>query len=409
MKLTKTAIDAMRYQGAGDARAAKDLRWDDELPGFGVRVWPSGKKTFFVNYRHRGRQRFMSVGRYGVLTLQQARDMAREALVAKTKGLDPLGVREAREKVATFGTLVELYKSRHLKSKEPTTQATVASVLRCHLPQEWAPRRVDDISSEDVAALHAKIGERHRVTANRTLRYVRSMFSLAKTWNLLPKTADNPTDGIAFYPEASRERFVTPEEMPRLAAVLAAQPDPYFRALIWLYLLCAVRKRELLRLKWADVDMVACVVTFKKTKNKKPLVLPLTSHMREVFATIPHAAGNPYVFPGRVPGKHLTEFRRPWVAARKAAAIEDVTVHDLRRTLGSWLASSGQSLPMIGRILNQTSAKATQIYARLQLAPVALALESHGDNLKAVSDAAQLSVAAAGAASEVERRDIESR
>jgi predicted acylesterase/phospholipase RssA len=96
-------------------------------------------------------------------------------------------------------------------------------------------------------------------------------------------------------------------------------------------------------------------------------------------------------------------------AVAEAAGIEDVTVHDLRRTLGSWLASSGQSLPMIGRILNQTSAKATQIYARLQLAPVALALESHGDNLKAVSDAAQLSVAAAGAASDVERRDIESR
>src|SRR5688572_14195589 len=102
MKLTKRTIDGLRYQGKNNRR---DVRWDDELPGFGVRVYPNGKKAFVLSYRIAGRKRLMTLGAYGVLTLDQARGQARRHLLAVDEAKDPL---EARRSSAQGQTVKEL-------------------------------------------------------------------------------------------------------------------------------------------------------------------------------------------------------------------------------------------------------------------------------------------------------------
>ncbi len=112
MHLTKRLIDAFGYQGIKNER---DVRWDDRLPGFGVRVYPSGKKSFVLSYRCHGRKRLIVLGRYGVLTLELARDKARQTMVDSGNGADPLEVRQKALCGETIASLAEAYIERHAK------------------------------------------------------------------------------------------------------------------------------------------------------------------------------------------------------------------------------------------------------------------------------------------------------
>ncbi|MDQ4147400.1 MAG: Arm DNA-binding domain-containing protein, partial [Pseudomonadota bacterium] len=106
MKLTKRAIDAATYQGKDGRR---DVRWDDEVPGFGVRIYPTGKKAFVLFYRASGRQRLMTLGSYGQYSVDQARKLARKHLVDIDNGIDPLEVRQKDTQGETLKELCSVY------------------------------------------------------------------------------------------------------------------------------------------------------------------------------------------------------------------------------------------------------------------------------------------------------------
>jgi hypothetical protein len=113
MHLTKRIIEALQYQGP---EPRKDIRWHDCIPGFGVRVFPSGRKTFALSFRHQARKRLMKIGAFGVLTLEQARDRARAKLVALTDGVDPLAERQREARGETVKDLAEAYLERDFQA-----------------------------------------------------------------------------------------------------------------------------------------------------------------------------------------------------------------------------------------------------------------------------------------------------
>ena len=112
MKLTKRSIDSFAYQGHDGKR---DVRWDATLPGFGARIYPNNKKAFVLSYRVNGRKRFMTLGNYGVLTLVQAKDLARRHLVGVIDGNDPLENRKKAAKGETVKDLCTAYLEQHAK------------------------------------------------------------------------------------------------------------------------------------------------------------------------------------------------------------------------------------------------------------------------------------------------------
>ncbi len=383
MHFTKTALDAMKFDGT--TPKARCLRWDDEVPGFGVRLWDSGKKTFFFSYRFGTRQRYMTLGPYGVLTLQQARSMALEAKVQVLQGKDPLELRQKKHEGKAFPELVKAYLARHAAHKK--TGKEDERLINGHLLPAFKSRPLASIRSSDVAQLHHAIGEKTPIQANRMVALVSKMFSLAITWGFLPESFRNPAKGIQRFRENERERFVSPAEIKQLWLAIGTEKNLFIRTALQAYLFVGMRKTELLRLRWKDVDFVRKAIYLPDTKAGRSHTLPLTTHMEALLMGLPRIAGNPHVFVGHTKGEHLTSLDKSWHTIRAKAELPDVWIHDLRRTVGSWLASSGYSLPQIGKVLNHSNPSTTQRYARFQLTSAAEALESHGNRLQAALNA----------------------
>jgi integrase len=127
------------------------------------------------------------------------------------------------------------------------------------------------------------------------------------------------------------------------------------------------------------VDFDRKVLRLPQTKADRPHEIPLSGPAVAVLQRIVRYTDNPYVFPGSKKGEHLVNITKPWYRVREAAGVEDVRLHDLRRTVGSWLASAGNSLPLIGKVLNHSSVQTTAVYARLAQDQARDALERLGD------------------------------
>jgi integrase len=381
-KLTKGIIDRAVYDG-NEQGNDWDVRWDSAIPGFGVRIYPSGKKAFILRYRVNGSKRLLTLGTYGVLTLEQARNLARQRLGEVIGGEDPLEKRKKAAQGETMQALCEAYLERHASRKRSARDDRRR--IAQHLLPAWGARKVDSMTRADVAALHTKIGERAPYEANRTVALVGKMFELARRWAFLPETAANPARGIDKFKEKKRDRWVTPEELPKLAAAIAREPNLYIRVALWLYLLTGVRKTELLHARWSDVDLVRGALRLPETKAGRIHYVPLSAPAVGILRALPRQEGTPYVLPGQRAGQHLVNVDDSWQRARKEAGVEDVRLHDLRRTVGSWLALAGNSLPLIGRVLNHSDPKTTAVYARLGDDPARQALADHAERITAIA------------------------
>lgn len=363
-KLTKQLIDQISFQSAGQIFVR-----DAELPGFALRVTQS-RKSFVLEKRIRGRMRRITIGPYGPLTVEQARKLAEAQVGAIARGDDPAQVRQDRIHEPTFADLTDQYLSRHAPRKRSARDdramlATHLNVLRT--------RKLTDITRNDVARLHGRIGETTPYRANRVVALLRKMFNLAKDWGLYH--GGNPATRIQFFRETSRDRFVQPDELPRLFAAIADEPNPFVRAAFFTALLTGARREEVLSMQWQDVNLTRAEWRIPQTKAGRPHVLPLPQPLVAVLRELPRTEQSPYVFQDRDGTAHLVNVKGAWERIRSKAKVPDVRIHDLRRTLGSWLAGSGESLPLIGRVLNHQDVATTAIYARLDLDPVRQALE----------------------------------
>lgn len=408
MKLTQSVIATLAYdpdkRTAGGQPATQQIVWDDELRGFGLRLQPGGARTFVVKYRTAaGRTRMLTLGRYGPLTPDQARKRAKVELAKVATGVDPVEEkRKAKEAAArrqeedaqrhTFATFHPVYienartRGNPGRKKRKPKKSWREDDLRIqrHILPAWGKRRLDEITQQDVKRLHASIKAPYE--ANRVLALISIMFRTAEDMGF-PVPAVNPARGVVLNAEDSRDRFVTEEEMPRVLDAIQNVENPHLRAGFWLYLLTGLRRAELCRLQWSDVDLTARRLRLGVTKSGRPHLLPLSSAAVAVLEDVPRVLGNPFVLASPTKPKqawHPDEVTKKWREVSGAAGVADVRLHDLRRTVGSWLAMAGASLPMIGKVLNQTSSSTTQIYARVQDEATRQMLEEHGDRIAAI-------------------------
>lgn len=384
MRLTKRKIDAADYDADGTKR---QVLWDDSPTGLGLRLNPGGTKTFVLSYRTPGtrRKRLMVLGRYGVLTLSQARDKARAKLGEVAEGLDPLTERERQEaeeaRQESLAAFARRYLEDHSKEHKRSWKEDQRRIENRIIPA-LGKVPLEDLEVGDVASLHRSIGrEGSKVEANRVVELLRGILNMAVTWGSLPRTHQNPANAVKLYEEESRDRWVRPAEIGPLMEAIGEQPDPWVRSFYVLLLLTGSRKSELLRAKWEDVDLDRRELRIPQTKQRKPHVIPLSGAALQVLENVPRQLGNPHIFCGRKPRSHLVNVSKSWRRIRERAGLPDVTIHDLRRTTGSWLAMSGASLPVIGKVLGHRDTAATQVYARLAEDAGREALEDHGRRL----------------------------
>lgn len=405
-RLTKRLIDVTPYPAAGQVFVR-----DDELAGFALRA-TAGSKSFILEKRIRGRVRRYTIGPYGPLTVDQAREEAQKLIGDIARGHDPTGIRQAAREEFTFGQLSALYLERQGPRKRSILNDQ--SMLDAHLAP-WRLRKLSSITRADLVKLHLKVGEkiprqqakkdaasvlirtsssqapryRKRIiqggpyVANRVVALVRRMFNLAQTWEVF--AGDNPAAGIEFFKEEKRDRFVHPDELQSLHAAIEQEPNRYASAAFLVLLLTGARRGEVLTMQWADLDLKQAIWRIPETKAGRPHTLPLARPVMKLLRLLPRQSGSPFVFPGRKPGAPLVNVSKAWRRIRTVAKLEDVRIHDLRRTLGSWLVASGESLTLIGKALNHSQVSTTAIYARLQLDPVRQALEANAQRMLTVA------------------------
>lgn len=374
MKLTKKFIDTQIFNGKG-----QHVIWDDEVPGFGVRLYPTGKKAFVLSYRDNNRKSIMTIGSYSVLTLDQARKDARAKLVGLNNGINPLEQRQKERQGKLVRDLCTAYIERHATNKKSGGDDKTR-IERFIIP-EWGNLLATNIKRSDVAALHAKLGKHGHYQANRVYSLLSKMFNLARVWGFVPEEHVNPCFGIDRFKEEKRDRFVSHEEFPRLVEAINKELNQSVVSAIWLYLLTGLRKEELLNIKWSDIDLDRNELKLTDTKNGKPHYLPLSPAAIDILNQTPRIEDNPFVIVGKNPGCHLVNIAKPWERIRKEAGLEDVRLHDLRRTVGSWLAQSGNSLHLIGKVLNHSNQSTTAVYSRFGQDSVRDALVQHGQQI----------------------------
>jgi integrase len=404
MKLSKRLVDSFVFEGKENSSGtfSKDIRWDDSIPGFGIRIYPSQKKSFVLFYRNNGQQRFMTLGAYGSeLTLDQARSRARIELGKINQGLDPLSDRKRAKQGETVKELCIHYMEEHAKPHKATWETDQGRIDRYIIPF-LGNLQVKSISHSNLANLHRKIGDTFEVKttkngketanilggryeANRVLQLLSKMLDLARQWGFVDKNNLNPTRDIQYFKESSRDRYVSHEELPKLTEQIEKIENIYIRNLLWMYLLSGARKSELLKVKWEDIDYDRNELRMPKTKNGKVHYLPLSKAALAVLENLPKLANNPYVFCGKNEGKPLVNIDKTWRRVRKDAGCADVRLHDLRRTLGSWMAQSGNSLHLIGKVLNHSRPSTTAIYSRFAQDHVREALEAHSKQIMGIA------------------------
>lgn len=382
-KLTKTFIDGLTYGKSGNA---KDIWWDSGLPGFGVRVYPSGKKAFVIEYRVNRRKRLKTIGAAGteLLTLDRGKERAKRDLYGLLDDIDPLRSRDQQREAGTFEELAAAYIERHAKPHNKTWK-TDQYRLSTKINKRFGGLLVLSITHDDIATFHGDFGKKSPYEANRQVRLLSNVFNKAIKWGMVPDSFKNPATGIDYFKEEKRDRFVTPEELPRLMEEISKEASIYTKSALWLYLLMGMRKTELLSAKWEQIDFHRKELRLPDTKAGRAHYLPLTDAAIKVLEDIPRVSENPHVFVGARKGKHLVNIDKAWRRIRKDAGLEDVRIHDLRRTLGSWLAQSGNSLHLIGRILNHSNASTTQVYARFQQDNIRTALDQHGKQMMGIA------------------------
>lgn len=379
-KLTKRYVESLPV-AVCDAYA-----WDGELPAFGVRVKPSGVRTYFVQYRVGRRSRRYTLGRHGVITAEQARRMAQDTLASVRQGEDPAADREAARNVSDLATFAERYLRQHAEvKKKSASQRADRYLLGRHVLPKMGSLAMGDVTRADVTKLHHAM-RRTPYAANRVLALLSKMYVLAGRWGVVPE-GTNPCRGVERYREQKRQRFLSADELGQLGEVLRDVERervewPTVVSALRLALFTGARIGEILGLRWEHVDFERGLLALPDSKTGAKTIY-LNAPALEVLHGIEHKEGNPHVVYGRLPGAPLVNIKDPWRRIRERAGMPDLRIHDLRHSFASMGAGLNASLPIIGALLGHTQPSTTARYAHLAANPLREAAERIGARLAA--------------------------
>ncbi|GGN53290.1 integrase [Novosphingobium indicum] len=363
--------------------------WDSDIKGFGVRVLPSGLKTFVVQYRNReGTKRRINLGRHGVITVEQARDLARVKLGAVAAGDDPAEKRHQNRSGMTVSDLCDWYlkeaeAGRLLgRRRKPVASSTLAldrSRIEQHVKPLIGNRPVQNLSIGELERFQADIKEgrtakdrngRGGVTrggagvAGRTIGMLHTIFEQAVRWNVIET---NPARGIRkIAVDVKRERRLSAEELKRFGKAMADHEaeSPVAVAAIRLILLTGFRRMEALGLKRDWVDERRSCVRFPDAKTG-PQVRALGAVALDLIRSQPKREKNDHVFPGDFSDGHFVGLPRVLKRICATAGITGITPHALRHTFASMAAELGFSELTICALLGHASHGVTQRYVHI--------------------------------------------
>lgn len=383
MRLNKTNVDKLQ------PKAKRYDVTDDQIRGLRCRVNANGTKSMVLRYRSGNRYQSFKLGVLGGdFTVAQARRRAAQIRATVDAGQDPARERERERKGVTFGEAAEQFMREAKARCKPTTLASHRCLLRAHLLPAFGSTKIVHVQRADVAALNTKIGETTPVTANRARSLLSLIFAAAETWGMRTE-GTNPCRGIRGFREKMRKRTLTGVERARLEVALREAEGvrkghplyigPAAITAFRLLLLTGARRNEICQLRWDEVDLDSGCLRKIDTKTGAREIL-LSKRAIELLRSLEaqREDGIPWVC-ANSEGRYLQNLTRTWVGLRKRIDLDDVTIHDFRRSFATDALNATVPMPMVSAMLGHTSIASTARYAHPITATVREALETTDD------------------------------
>ena len=354
MRLTDSKIKGLK------PKTAPYIEGEDG--GMGIKVYPSGKRSFVYMYRFDDTSRQLTIGPYPLITLHSARLEAAKAKDETLKGIDPAKVKknakEAHRDAETVKALVAEFIEKWSKPQKRTWKEDERILEKDVIPA-FGKRKAKDIKRRDIVLLLDEIVERGApIQANRALAVIRKMFNFAVTRSILDAS---PCAAIpAPSKEKRRERVLNDDEIKAFWLELDnAKMHDMIKMSLKLMLVTAQRKQEVSNAKWSEFDLKSnwWTIPSERSKNGRPHRVPITSMANELLNNIKAStAESIYLFPSPrtespITGQSIDH------ALRKNAdcfTITSFTPHDLRRTASSKMTEAGISSNDVSKILNHS-------------------------------------------------------
>jgi len=396
VKLTKTVVD-----GAPPRKKAYIL-FDSQITGFGLRVFPTGTKTWILEYRANGggrkeHKKKYTIGSIKDFTADEARKQADKKRAEVVIGMDPQAQKASERSAITMKELSKLFVENLIKAKRSkNTMDGYEVALDVHILPAMGSMKADKVQKTDVEKLHNRLAATPYM-ANKVLAVISSMYSYGATMKHV-SNKENPAEGIEKFKEFEKERFLTTEELIRLEETLVVAEtvglpwdineeaqskhlrkdnrvtaiSPYVTAAIRLLMLTGARLREILELEWAMVDLQSGVLKLSKSKSagsdsgKKDIILsqPAVEVIKRIkrigrYVIASDSAGTPEEKP-------RADIKKPWARACRHANLEGVRIHDLRHTFASHGVNGGLGIAIVSRLLGHKNISTTMRYAHLE-------------------------------------------
>lgn len=397
-KLTKVLVDA-----AVPGKKDYELR-DTVVPGFLCKVTAAGRKVFMLNYRTNwGERRKPAIGRFGELTVEQARSIAQDMLADIRKGEDPSAAKLAMRQAPTVTELCTQFLEEYSRPRnKPSTVATNETLIKLHIVPALGKFKVPDVTRADIAALMRSMS-RTPITANRTLGCVRKMFNLAEVWEYRPD-GSNPCRHVPKYPENGKTRLITNDELARIYAYLdradaGGLEHPILTLAIRLQFEFAARMSEVIALRWEWIDFENRRVVWPDSKTGG-ISKPMSEEAHRLLTTAYRYDGSPYVCPAIFkPQEPMSEhtYYNGWRRILERAGVPHIGTHGVRHRAATDIANSGVPVK-VGMAL--TAHKTVQMFMRYVHAeddPIRAAANKVADRRKALlAQSSSVPITAAG-------------
>lgn len=360
--LTQTFVDRSNLCPKGKKKVDY---FDLKMTGLLLKVLYSGQKTWYLRYTtDHGRMREKKLASAAVLTLTDARELARRYLSDIAKGDDPFDRKAAMKAIPTLSMFISESYTPYIRSHKRSWE-TDQILLRAHVLPHWGHLHLDEITSR-----HAiKLLSDHRLThkpasTNRVYDMLNTVFHLAIRWET--GLTANPLKNVRRYKENNkRERYLTEGEAKQLFEALETTKAPQLRAIVAMLLLTGARLSEVLNAQWKDFDIDSKVWTIEFNKSGKTRYVPLSDSAIQLIENLPRVEGCPYSFANPQTKQPYTSIFYAWDRVRKRASLPDLRIHDLRHSFASFLVNGGRSIYEVQKILGHSQIRTTQRYAHL--------------------------------------------